>query len=178
MRIKQVSHFLMTADGRPITLEMTQEIDGQLTRSFIQCARESFKQIIGPENEPQEETMTEVPAGYHLFFPPVSAQGFIVRGYDFDVRGKQTLALVSVRVQPKKALPLSVEVQYIQYEHVDSEHEIETPAGHFTCHHFIRHDQHMKQQLWVDDNWITIQWSVPYSRIMKWEYLLTRYQRE
>jgi hypothetical protein len=177
-QIKQVTHYLMTSDYRPITLEMTQEIEGQLTHTFIQCFHESFKQIIETENEPQEERVTEAPAGYHIFFPPVSTQGFIVQGYDFEVGGKQTLALVSVRVQPKEALPLSVDVQYIDYEHIDSEHEIETPAGQFMCHHFIRHDQHMKQQLWVDDNWITIQWSVPYSRIMKWEYLLTRYQRE
>jgi hypothetical protein len=120
----------------------------------------------------------DVPANYRLFFPPVSAQGFIVTGYNFKTGGRQLLPLVSVRIQPESGLPLSTEVQAIEYEYIGNDQEIETPAGQFQCRHFIRHDQHMRQHLWIDENWITVQWSVPYSAIMQWEYLLTRYQRE
>ncbi|MCP4368941.1 MAG: hypothetical protein GY797_12630, partial [Deltaproteobacteria bacterium] len=78
----------------------------------------------------------------------------------------------------EEGLPLSIETQTIAYEYQENNREVETPAGQFACNHFIRYDQHMQQHLWTDENLIPIQWSVPYSEIMKWEYLLTRYQRE
>jgi len=176
-RIKQVSHFLMRPDYTPVSLEMTQVIENNPVRTIIRCGPESIEQSISSMDEIETQIL-EVPIGYSLFFPPVSAQGFIVRRYSMERGGRQMLALVSVRIQPEAALPLSVELQAIEYQHLASHEEIETPAGQFTCHHFIRYDQHMEQQLWLDQNWVPIQWSVPYSPIMKWEYLLTRYQRE
>jgi hypothetical protein len=175
-RLKQISHFLAAPDYKPATLEMTQQIRDDMTSTLIRCAQTSIEQSITRQAEADKRVL-EVPAGYALFFPPVSAQGFIVRRYNLDEGGRQSLPLVSVRIQPEDGLPLSVEIQAIEYEHLNSHEEIETLAGQFTCHHFIRYDQHMEQHLWLDQNWIPIQWSVPYSPIMKWEYLLTRYQR-
>jgi hypothetical protein len=175
--LEQISHFVLTPDYRPSRLEMTQNIAKDLTHTIIRCDEGSIEQAITRSDETDQQVL-EVPAGYSLFFPPVSAQGFIVRRYNLTRGGRQPLSLVSVRIQPEDALPLSVELQTIDYEHIGSHEEIETPAGQFTCHHFIRYDEHMKQQLWLDEHWIPVQWSVPYSPIMKWEYLLTRYQRE
>ena len=178
IKLKQVTLFIMTPNYRPSKLEMTQEIDGRVTRTTIHCSEKSITQSIIAEEE-TDKAVLEVPTGYGLFFPPVSAQGFILQSYDLEVGGRQPIPLVSIRIQPEEALPLSIEVQTtIEYEHLSSDKEIETPAGQFACHHFVRYDQHMEQQLWVDKTWIPIQWSVPYSEIMKWEYLLTRYHRE
>ena len=177
IKLKQVTLFLMTPNYRPSKLEMTQEIDGRITQTTIRCFDRSITQTITAEDE-TDKTVLEVPAGYGLFFPPVSAQGFILQRYNLEAGGRQAIPLVSVRIQPEAALPLAVEVQTIEYERLSSDKEIETPAGQFACHHFVRYDQHMKQQLWVDKTWIPIQWSVPYSEIMKWEYLLTRYHRK
>jgi len=175
--LKQVSLFVMALNYRPSKLEMTQEIDGRVTQTTIQCSKESITQSIIAEDE-TDKTVIDVPSGYGLFFPPVSAQGFILQRYNLEAGGRQSIPLVSVRIRPEQALPLSVEVQAIEYEHLSSDKEIETPAGQFACHHFVRYDQHMEQQLWLDKSWMPIQWSVPYSEIMKWEYLLTRYHRE
>lgn len=177
IHLKQSTHFVLNPDYRPDKLEMSQELDGQPTHTTIRCFKESIVQSITAGDE-ADKIILEVPAGYALFFPPVSAQGFILQGYDLEVGGRQSLPLVCIRIQPEGALPLSVEVQTIQYEHIDSKGEIETPAGQFACHHFIRYDQHMEQHLWFDEAWTPIQWAVPYSAIMKWEYLLTRYHRE
>jgi hypothetical protein len=181
MQLKQVTHFVMAPDFRPVTLEMTQEIDDQLAHTQLNCLDRLVRQAIQTENYDEDmtdETEVAVPADYKIFFPPVSAQGLIAQSYNFEAGGRQALPLVSIRIQPKDALPLSAEVQNIAYEYVNDDQEIETPAGQFMCRHFIRYDQHMQQHLWVDENWMTIQWSVPYSEIMKWEYLLTRYHRE
>jgi|GEM_PF-1611898 len=177
IKLKQVSLFVMALNYRPSKLEMTQEIDGRVTQTTIQCSKESITQSIIAEDE-TDKTVIDVPSGYGLFFPPVSAQGFILQRYNLEAGGRQSIPLVSVRIRPEQALPLSVEVQAIEYEHLSSDKEIETPAGQFACHHFVRYDQHMEQQLWLDKSWMPIQWSVPYSEIMKWEYLLTRYHRE
>ncbi len=177
IKLRQAAHFVMAPDYRPSKLEMTQEIDGQITKTTIGCFSESIVQSIAMEDE-AEETELEVPAGYNLFFPPVSAQGFICRNYNLETGGRQALPLVCIRMQPEEALPLSVEMQTIEYEYLGSDEEIETPAGQFACRHFIRYDQHMEQHLWFDQAWTPIQWSVPYSVIMKWEYLLIRYHRE
>lgn len=177
IKLEQVTLFVMSPDYRPRKLEMTQKIDGRVTQTTIQCSNEAITQSITAEEE-TAKAVIDVPSGYRLFFPPVSAQGFILQSYDLEVGGRQPISLVSVRIQPEDALPLSVEVQTIEYERLSSDREIETPAGQFACHHFVRYDQHMEQQLWVDKTWIPIQWSVPYSEIMKWEYLLTRYQRK
>jgi hypothetical protein len=177
LHLRQESYFIATPDYYPNRLEMTQQIEDDLTRSIIQCYPGSIEQIISRGTETNQKII-ETPTGYGLFFPPVSAQGFIVRRYDLERGGRQALPLVSVRIQPAGDLPLSVELQTIEFEHINSHEEIETPAGQFTCHHFIRYDQHMEQHLWLDQTWLPIQWSVPYSPIMKWEYLLTRYYRE
>lgn len=177
LHLRQETLFVATPDYYPSRLEMTQQIEADLTQSTIRCYPESIEQTISRETETNKKII-ETPAGYSLFFPPVSAQGFIVRRYDLERGGRQALPLVSVRIQPAGDLPLSVELQTIEFEHINSHEEIETPAGQFTCHHFIRYDQHMEQQLWLDENWLPVQWSVPYSPIMKWEYLLTRYYRE
>lgn len=178
IKLKQVTLFVMTADYRPRKLEMMQEIDGRATQTIIHCSEGTITQSIMGEDEAGKAVVIDVPSGYGLFFPPVSAQGFILQSYDLEAGGRQSIPLVSVRIQPEQALPLSVEVQIIEYEHLSSDKEIETPAGQFACHHFVRYDQHMEQQLWVDKTRIPIQWSVPYSEIMRWEYLLTRYHRE
>jgi hypothetical protein len=177
LRIKQTSHFLLTSQHRPNRLEMRQEIDGDVTHSTILCQPTTVEQIITREDGSERRTV-EVPAGYALFFPPVSAQGFILQSYDTHLGGRQPLSLVSVRVQPENNLPLAIDLQTIDYEQVNRHEEIETPAGQFRCHHFIRYDHHMEQHLWLDDLRVVLQWSVPYSPIMKWEYLLTRYQRK
>jgi len=181
IRLTQQTHFALTPGYRPHLLEMRQNIEDEaaarIAHTTIQCFEQSVVQTIETENV-SDKQVVEVPSGYGLFFPPVSGQGFIVTGYNFETGGRQQLPLVSIRIQPESGLPLSVEVQAIAYEYIGNDQEIETPAGQFACRHFIRHDQHMKQDLWVDDNWMAIQWSVPYSEIMKWEYLLTRYQRE
>lgn len=181
--LQQKSHFIMALDFRPLSLEMTQDINGQLARTQLACADTMVRQSITTENYDENagqnttlETEVAVPLGYKFFFPPVSAQGLIVQGYDFADGGKQAIPLVSIRIQPEDALPLSVDMQSIEYEYIE-DFDVETPAGQFNCRHFIRYDQHMQQHLWIDENWITVQWSVPYSEIMKWEYLLTRYQR-
>jgi len=181
--LKQLTHFVMSPDFRPLSLEMTQDINQQLARTHLECADSTVRQLITTENYDEDvaqntnmATEIVVPLGYRLFFPPVSVQGLIVQGYNLDAGGKQAIPLVSIRIHPKDALPLSVELQTIEYEYIE-DFDVETPAGQFTCRHFIRYDQHMQQHLWLDENWITVQWSVPYSEIMKWEYLLTRYQR-
>ena len=180
IRLKQITHFEMTPDYRPHLLEMTQNLEDEATpriaRTTLQCSEQSVEQTIETENLSDEQVI-EVPANYCLFFPPVSAQGFIVTCYNLKAGGRQLLPLVAIRIQPESGLPLSTEVRAIEYEYIGNNQEVETPAGQFKCRHFIRYDQHMQQHLWVDDNWITIQWSVPYSAIMQWEYLLTRYQR-
>lgn len=180
IELTQQTHYELAAGYRPHLLEMRQNIEDEaaprIAYTTIRCSEYSVVQTIETENV-SDEQIIEAPAGYRMFFPPVSAQGFIVTGYNLKTGGRQTLPLVSIRIQPESGLPLSVEVQAIDYEYRNSE-EFETPAGQFTCRHFIRYDQHMQQQLWVDENWMTIQWSVPYSEIMRWEYLLTRYQRQ
>jgi hypothetical protein len=181
--LRQVSHLVMLADFQPVALEMSQDINGQLAHTRLDCAPTGIRQTITTENYEANagenttiETEISAPEGYKLFFPPVSAQGLIAQSYNFTAGGKQTLHLVSVRIQPQDALPLSLETQTLAYEYIDK-HDVETPAGQFCCRHFIRYDQHMRQDLWLDEHWITVQWSVPYTEIMKWEYLLTRYQR-
>lgn len=180
IELTQQTHYELAAGCRPHLLEMRQNIQDEATariaHTTIRCLEQSVRQTITTENVSDEQVI-EAPAGYNLFFPPVSGQGFIVTGYNLEIGGRQTLPLVSIRIQPESGLPLSVEIQAIDYEYRTSE-EVETPAGQFSCRHFIRYDQHMQQQLWVDENWMAIQWSVPYSEIMRWEYLLTRYQRE
>ncbi len=179
--LTQQTHFVMTPDYRPISLEMKQNIEDEsasrIAQTTIRCFEQSLLQTIETENL-SDKQIIEMPVGYGLFFPPISGHGFIVKNYDFETGGRQSLPLASLRIQPESGLPLSVEVQAIDYEYQPNDKEIETPAGQFACHHFIRHDQHMKQNLWVDENWIPIQWSVPYSVIMKWDYLLTRYHRK
>jgi hypothetical protein len=162
---------------------MIQNINEQLSRTQLDCANTVIRQSITTENYEDDagqnttaETEIAVSAGYKLFFPPVSAQGLITQNYNFNTGGKQAFSLASIRIHPQDALPLSVEMQEIEYEYVEN-FDVETPAGQFNCRHFIRYDQHMQQHLWIDENWTTVQWSVPYSEIMKWEYLLTRYQR-
>lgn len=177
LRIKQITHFVLTSQYQPSQLEMQQEIDGDMTHSTILCQPTSVEQSIVREDGSAQKTV-EVPAGYALFFPPVSAQGFILQSYDRNLGGRQPLSLVSVRVQPENNLPLAIDLQTIEYEQVNHHEEIETPAGQFRSYHFIRYDQHMEQHLWLDDLRVVLQWSVPYSPIMKWEYLLTRYQRK
>ncbi len=183
MHLKQVSQFMMRPDFQPASLEMTQNINEQLAHTRLDCLDTIVRQSITTENYEEDtgqggaqETEIVVPAGYRLFFPPVSAQGLIAQSYDFETGGRQALPLVSIRIHPENALPLSVELQSIAYEYIEAR-DVETPAGQFYCRHFIRYDQHMQQHLWIDENWITVQWSVPYSEIMQWEYLLTRYQR-
>lgn len=179
--LTQQSHFVLTPDYRPETLHMSQNIEdkaaARLARTTLRCGRQAVEQFIEVENVSDQKTI-DVPAGYGLFFPPVSAQGFILKRYNRKSGGRQPIPLVSIRIQPETGLPLSAEAQTIEYEYTGQDQEIETPAGQFHCRHFIRYDQHMQQQLWLDDAWMTIQWSVPYSPIMQWEYLLTRYQRE
>ena len=180
IKLKQITHFEMEPDYQPHLLEMTQNIEDEATsriaQTKLQCSGQAVEQTIETENLSDEQVI-EAPANYRLFFPPVSAQGFIVTGYNFRTGGRQLLPLVSVRIQPESGLPLSTEVRAIEYEYIGHSQEVETPAGQFQCRHFIRYDQHMRQHLWVDESWITVQWSVPYSEIMQWEYLLTRYQR-
>ncbi len=179
--LTQQTHFIMTDNHRPLMLEMKQNIEDEaaarIAQTTIRCLAEAVVQTIQTENVTDEQEVA-VPAGYSLFFPPVSAHGFIAKNYNVADGGRQLLPLVSIRMQPESGLPLSVELQAIEYEYQDTQADIETPAGQFACHHFIRYDQHMKQQLWIDEHWTTIQWSVPYSEIMKWDYLLTRYHRE
>jgi hypothetical protein len=177
LRIKQTSHFVLTPQHRPDRLEMRQDIDGDVTHSTILCQPTTVEQSIVREDGSERKTF-EVPAGYALFFPPVSAQGFILQSYDMTLGGRQPLSLVSVRVQPENNLPLAIDLQTIDYEEINHQEEIETPAGQFRCRHFIRYDHHMEQHLWLDELQVVLQWSVPYSPIMKWEYLLTRYQRK
>jgi hypothetical protein len=177
MRIRQLSHFVFSPQYRPNRLEMRQEIDGDTTHTTIICHPTQVEQTIIREDG-SDQRVVDVPAGYALFFPPVSTQGFVTQSYDAQAGGRQPLSLVSVRVQPENALPLAIDVQTIDYEQVDQPEEVETPAGQFRCRHFIRYDHHMEQHLWFDDLLTVLQWSVPYSPIMKWEYLLTRYQRE
>ena len=180
IKLTQLTHYALTPDYQPHRLEMRQNIEDEaaprIAHTTIRCFEKSVVQTIETENVSDKQVI-EAPAGYRMFFPPVSAQGFIVKGYNFEAGGRQSLPLVSIRIQPESGLPLSVEVQAIDYEYQEDE-EFETPAGQFACSHFIRYDQHMQQRLWIDENWMTVQWSVPYSEIMKWEYLLTRYQRE
>ena len=181
INLTQQTHFVLLPNYRPRLLEMRQNIEDEtsprIAHTTIRCFEELVVQAIETENVSDKQEI-EVPVGYKLFFPPVSAQGFIVTDYNFETGGRQQIALVSIRIQPESGLPLSVELQAISYEYFGNTQEVETPAGQFPCRHFIRYDQHMKQDLWVDENWMTIQWAVPYSAIMKWEYLLTRYQRE
>jgi hypothetical protein len=181
LSLTQQSHFVLTPGYQPYSLQMSQNIQdkaaARIARTTIRCFEQSVMQTIETENL-SDKKVIEVPSAYSLFFPPVSAQGFIVANYDLETGGRQHLPLVSIRIQPESGLPLSVEMQTIDYEYQENDREIETPAGQFACYHFVRYDQHMEQHLWVDQNWIAIQWSVPYSEIMKWEYLLTRYHRE
>ena len=180
IKLTQLTYYVLTSGYRPHLLEMRQNIEDEaaprITYTTIRCFEKSVEQTIKTENVSDKQVI-EAPAGYRLFFPPVSVQGFILTAHNFETGGRQTLPLVSIRIQPESGLPLSVEIQAIDYEFLKNE-EVETPAGQFACLHFIRYDQHMQQHLWVDENRIPIQWSVPYSEIMKWEYLLVRYQRE
>src|SRR5262245_44854314 len=45
-RLKQVSHFLLTPAYQPDSLEMTQMIGGDTTRTLIRCTPESIEQEI------------------------------------------------------------------------------------------------------------------------------------
>lgn len=177
IHLLQMSHLTLTPDYRPKRLEMTQTLDGRSAHTVVRCHPEAVEQSITSEDESDVVTF-DVPPNYGLFFPPVSGHGFILKNYNLKAGGRQSLPLASLRVQPEGDLPLSADVYTIDYERVHGKQEIETPAGQFACYHFIRHDQHMQQQLWLDENWIVVQWLVPYSPIMKWEYLLTRYYRE
>jgi len=180
MELTQQTHFVLTASYQPYSLEMHQNIEDKAAarpaRTIIRCFEESIVESIETEAV-SDKQVVEVPAGYGLFFPPVSAQGFVLPRYNLEAGGRQALPLVSIRIQPEDGLPLSVEVKTIEFEYTGNDREIETPAGQFSCRQFTRYEQHMQQQLWLDQNWITVQWSVPYSPIMQWEYLLTRYQR-
>jgi hypothetical protein len=181
LTLHQVSHFALAAAYRPQWLEMRQIIgDGtaeRLTHTLIRCFEKGIEQSIR-SGERNEQQRLELPAGYSLFFPPVSAHGFIVGSFDRTAGQRQARTLVSVRIQPQVGLPLSVEPQSIDYELAGEAEAVETPAGKFTCRRFIRYDQHMEQQLWLDDQHTVIKWAVPYSAIMQWEYVLTRYYRE
>lgn len=181
MTLHQISHFVLTAARRPQQLEMRQVIgDGsaeRLTQTLIRCFDRAVEQSI-TAGQQQEQHRLDLPAGYHLFFPPVSAHGFIIGSFDETRPGRQPRILVSVRIQPQQALPLSIEAQSIDYELAGEGEAIETPAGKFTCRRFVRYDHHMEQQLWLDNQNTVIKWAVPYSEIMQWEYVLTRYYRE
>ncbi len=175
IQVKQISHLNLTPDYRPQRLEMYQRIADNESSTTIICYEQAIVQTIKIDGKTTETTM-EVPPHYNLFFPPVSAHGFILRHYDFQIGGRQALPMVNVRIQPENGLALSVETRLTEYEYLNDE-EIETPAGQFACRHFIRHDQSMQQHLWQDKAGLVIHWSVPYSQIMKWEYLLVNYQR-
>lgn len=174
--LNQLSHLVMSADHQPQELMMSQRVSDNWAETYLKCQPQQIIQAITIEGK-TTETVIEVPANYSLFLPPVSAHGFILRQYDFPVGGKQKLPLASVRMQPQGDLSLSIEVIPITYEYLNDE-EIETPAGQFACQQFMRYDQHMEQRLWLDQTNTVIQWNVPYSPIMKWNYLLVQYQRE
>ncbi len=176
IKVKQMTYLVLTADYRPKQLEMRQQISENEARTKIICHETTVAQTITIDQE-KTKSKVEVPSGYSLFLPPVSAHGFILQRYDMQAKGRQALPLVNVRIQPKGGLSLSVESVSMDYEYLNDE-EIETLAGRFACRHFMRYDQHMEQQLWLDQNGLVIQWSVPYSPIMKWDYLLVKYQRE
>src|SRR5262245_49767224 len=76
MRIKQLTHLVLTPQNRPERLEMKQEIDGDVTHTTIVCHPTGVEQSIMREDA-SDQSAVEVPAGYALFFPPVSAQGFV-----------------------------------------------------------------------------------------------------
>ncbi|MDM8528190.1 hypothetical protein QUF58_08245 [Anaerolineales bacterium HSG24] len=176
IRIKQVTHFAMTDDYHPKLLEMAQRIaDNSEVSTQLVCGANGLRQSISMDEETSEKQF-DLPENYTIFFPPVSAHGWILRQYDHDEAGRQSLPLVCVRMQPQDDLSLSIELRPIIYEFINEE-EFETPAGQFPCRHYIRYDQHMEQKLWIDKNDMVIQWTVPYSPIMKWDYMLTKYRR-
>jgi hypothetical protein len=172
IRLKQMTHFIMDSDYHPKQFEMSQDISGNETFTKLVCNDDIHQSIT--VDEKNTEFIIEVPEKYSLFFPPVSAQEFILRQYDMLTKGQQTMPLACVRIQPEEGLSLSIEMRPIIYEFIDEE-DIETPVGKFSCYHYIRYDQHMEQQLWTDHEYRVIKWAVPYSPIMKWEYLLVEY---
>ena len=175
VRLKQNTQLRMTAEYRPQYLEMTQQLNENEAQTTLHFTDDLITQTITVAGETHEAVL-EVPINYALFLPPVSLQGFILRQYDQVAGGRQTLNLVSLRMQPEDNLPLSVTIRPVDYEYCNDE-EIETLAGQFACRHFRRYEQHMEQDLWIDKDDVVIQWSVPYSPIMKWDYLLVQYQR-
>ncbi|MEM7346726.1 MAG: hypothetical protein AAF485_20980 [Chloroflexota bacterium] len=175
IKLTQITQLTLTPAHRPLQLKMEQTIDEETSYTRLTCTDTQIEQMITVGD--QTETLyLDIPSNYGLFFPPVSAHGFILNAYDREKAGRQTVSLVSLRIRPEGALPLSAEIQPVEYEYI-KDTEVETPAGQFACQHFIRYDQHMAQDLWLDAHGITIQWTVPYSPIMKWDYLLRRYQR-
>jgi hypothetical protein len=68
-RIKQVSHFLMRPDYAPVSLEMTQVIEGNAVRTIIHCGQASIEQSISSVDE--TETQFSAGIGPGLYCPQV-----------------------------------------------------------------------------------------------------------
>lgn len=174
--LKQLTHLSMSHDYRPKLLEISQNINTNEAKNRVTFSADSLEQSIVDNGESSLITLP-LPAKFGLFFPPVSGQGFILHHYDDEAGGRQAIPLMTVRMQPFDAPSLSIELRQVSYEYINHE-EIETLAGQFACRHFKRHDETMTQELWLDEAGMVIQWNVPQSEIMTWEYILTQYQRD
>ena len=87
INLTQQTHFVLLPNFRPHLLEMRQNIEDEtsprIAHTTIRCFEELVVQAIETENVSDKQEI-EVPVGYKLFFPPVSAQGFIVTDYNFE----------------------------------------------------------------------------------------------
>lgn len=173
--LRQLTHLSVGRDYRPKRLEIHQTINSNEAKTQVVFSADTLEQSIDDNGETSLITLP-LPAKFGLFFPPVSGQGFILHNYDDETGGRQDIPMLTVRMQPFDAPSLSIELRQVSYEYIAHE-EVETLAGQFACRHFKRHDETMTQDLWLDEAGMVVQWNVPQSEIMTWEYVLTQYQR-